>query len=242
MPAPPPTDLARVAEASGAGRRRPWLAAIGAIGAIGAALALALGGCGSPSEDARELMTSVVADLNDFWTTADSELGFTYRPVARDRVQTADDDPVCDGRPVDREEIDGNAFVDAGCREGILVAYDPGYVEASLARAEATMAHEWGHVVQAQAREVDLSEDPEGLPIDAELQADCFAGAWSAELAQAEVPALRRDVARSGDPDGVEVDDPHAHGTPAEREVAFDVGFDGGPRACVEELIDALPD
>ncbi len=206
------------------------------------ALALPIAGCAPDTVSGDELMASVVADLNEFWSDADDDLGFRYRPVALDRVVTADDEPRCDGEAVDADDIRANAFVDAGCREGILVAYDPDYVETSLARVEATMAHEWGHVVQAQATGVDLSRDPEGLPIDAELQADCFAGAWSAELAQADVAALRRDVARSGDPGDVEVDDPHAHGTPAERTTAFDVGFDGGPGACVDELIDALPD
>ena len=58
------------------------------------------------------------------------------------------------------------------------MAFDPAYLGRSLA----TTRPPWprvGHVIQAQAIDLDLSEDPDGLPIDAELQADCFAGAWA---------------------------------------------------------------
>ena len=186
-------------------------------------------------------VAAIVADLNAYWTARDADLGFTYSPVPANRVGSPRDGVTCDGRPIDRAEVEGNAFVDPECREGILVAYDPAYIGSSLVRAEATMAHEWGHVVQAQARELDLSEDAEGLPIDAELQADCFAGAWAAERAVSDLTALRRDTARAGDPHHVDLEDPDAHGTPQERATAFDVGVEGGPAACVDELIDALP-
>ncbi len=184
---------------------------------------------------------AIVDDLNDYWSRAGTELGFDYEPIPPDRVTDGSDGVTCDARPIDPADIEGNAFVDPGCAEGITVAYDPDYLDDSLARAEATLAHEWGHVIQAQAVELDLSEDPDGLPIDAELQADCFAGAWAAERAEADIERLRRDTAGAGDPDEVDLDDPHAHGTPFERAEAFDVGLDGGPAACIDELIDALP-
>lgn len=186
-------------------------------------------------------VAAIVADLNAYWTVRDTDLGFTYAPIPPDRVGTPRDGVTCDGRPISRSEVEGNAFVDPECREGILVAYDPAYVGRSPVRAEATMAHEWGHVVQAQASELDLSQDEEGLPIDAELQADCFAGAWAAERATSDLTDLRRDTARAGDPHHVDLEDPDAHGTPEERATAFDVGVEGGPAACVDELIDALP-
>jgi len=97
------------------------------------------------------------------------------------------------------------------------------------------------NVIQAQAADLDLSQDPQGLPIDAELQADCFAGAWAAERAEADIARLRTDTKKAGDSATVALEDPHAHGTPEERATAFDVGLDGGPAACINELIDALP-
>ncbi|MFN8124143.1 MAG: hypothetical protein U0237_17170 [Thermoleophilia bacterium] len=184
---------------------------------------------------------AIVRDLNAYWAVHDEELGFRYRPVPPRRVGTLRDGLTCDGAPIDRADVAGNAYVDPDCSEGILVAYDPRYVEATTVRAEATMAHEWGHVIQAQADDIDLSRDPDGLPIDAELQADCFAGAWAAERARSPIGRLRTDTARSGDPSGTDVEDPDAHGLPRERVTAFDVGLHGGPVACVDELIDALP-
>jgi len=184
---------------------------------------------------------AVVDDLNNYWQHADDDLDFDYQPIPADRVGTVADGLTCNNVPLNPEEVEGNAYVDPSCDEGIIVAYDPRYVGASLARAEATMAHEWGHVVQAQADDLDISQDPDGLPIDAELQADCFAGAWAAERAEAHIDRLRADTAKAGDPGDVDIDDPHAHGTPAQRTTAFDVGLEGGPAACVDELIDALP-
>jgi predicted metalloprotease len=156
-------------------------------------------------------------------------------------VTTGTDGALCSGEPIDLEELADNAWVDPECEEGITVAYDPVYLGASLARAEATMAHEWGHVVQAQAEHLDISFEENGLPVDAELQADCFAGAWAAERAQAEIELLRQDTAEAGDTDDVELDDPEAHGLPEERAIAFDVGLAGGATACLDELLDALP-
>jgi hypothetical protein len=203
--------------------------------------------CGGESDDGGEPVSfeeisAIVDDLNAYWADADSDLGFEFEAVPRDRVGTGADGLTCDLAPIDSDEVAGNAFVDSGCEEGITVAYDPAYVGTSLAAAEATMAHEWGHVVQAQAGDLDLSEDPNGLPIDAELQADCFAGAWAAERAEANIERLRTDTAKAGDPDESDIEDPHAHGTPEQRVAAFDVGLAGGPVACIDELVDVLPE
>lgn len=188
-----------------------------------------------------ELAAEIIADLNEYWSGVDAELGFEYEPVPTQRVTTGADGVLCDGVEVEPEVLDDNAFVDSACREGLLVAYDPDYLARSPARAEATLSHEWGHVIQAQAEQIDLGADPDGLPIDAELQADCLAGAWAASRASVEIDSLRQDIAEAGDPSDVEVDDPDAHGTAEERTTAFDVGFERGPGACVDELIDALP-
>lgn len=196
--------------------------------------------CGE-TEEADGEIAAIVDDLNDYWSQADDELGFDYEPIPIERVGTGGDGLTCNLEQIDPSEVEGNAFVDSSCSEGITVAYDPAYLGESLARAEATMAHEWGHVIQAQAADLDISNDPSGLPIDAELQADCFAGAWAAERAEADIERLRTDTAKAGDEGEVDIDDPHAHGTPEDRTAAFDVGLDGGPAACVNELLDTLP-
>ncbi|MEM9652862.1 MAG: hypothetical protein AAGA65_12250 [Actinomycetota bacterium] len=200
------------------------------------------GGDRARTADLDENVAAIVDDLNGYWSEASSDLGFEFEPVGLDRVSTGRDGVLCDRRPIEPSEVTGNAFVDSSCAEGITVAYDPDYLGGSLVRSEATLAHEWGHVVQAQATELDLSLDPDGLPIDAELQADCFAGAWAGERAASAIEQLRRDTAGAGDEGEVDIEDPHAHGSPEQRVAAFDVGLDGGPQACVDELIDALPE
>jgi len=210
---------------------------------VAAAFCFLFVGCGSEAETFASAsdVHEIVADLNNYWSQADDDLGFDYQEIPPERVGSGEDGITCDGTPLDPDDVAGNAFVDPSCSEGITVAYDPSYLGQSLARAEATMAHEWGHVIQAQAIDLDLSQDPGGLPIDAELQADCFAGAWAAERAEAKIARLRADTEKAGDTVDVDVDDPHAHGTAEERAAAFDVGLDGGPAACIDELIDALP-
>ncbi|MEM7337631.1 MAG: hypothetical protein AAF467_03220 [Actinomycetota bacterium] len=186
-------------------------------------------------------IAAIIEDVNDYWVQADEALGFEFVPVPLDRITTGDDGVLCNGREIDPDEVAGNAFVDLGCEEGLLIAYDPAYVTSSVATAEMTFAHEWGHVIQAQAEQLDLSLDPDGLPIDGELQADCFAGAWATERAEADLLSLRRDVRSTGDESDVDLDDPDAHGTAGERLEAFELGFEGGPQSCVLELPALLP-
>lgn len=192
-------------------------------------------------DDPESAIVATVDRLNLYWSEVDQDLAFTYQPVPFDRISVGDDGITCNGVEVTAEEVEDNAFVDANCDEGILVAYDPDYLSAGLARIEATLSHEWGHVVQAQAEDLDLSLDPDGLPIDSELQADCFSGAWAKTEAFSDTEALRTDLASAGDPSDVQVDEEEAHGTAEERIVAFDLGFDDGPDACISELLEQLP-
>ena len=214
--------------------------AIGLLVLVGCADPIIAGGDNQdePPDGDRDV-TAIIDDLNDYWAEADAELGFNYVALTSDRISTGDDGVLCDGEEINSYELEENAFVDPGCAEGILMAYDPTFLTQSAARAEATLAHEWGHVIQAQAESLDPSLEADGLPIDAELQADCLAGAWSAERALAGLDALRLDVTGSGDEGLVEIDDPDAHGTGVERVDAFDIGVDGGPAACITSL--ALP-
>ncbi len=202
-------------------------------------------GCGAEDAQAArpddEQVDEIVDRLNRYWAEAADDLGFEYEAVDDDRISTGDDGVTCNGEQIDPEELADNAFVDAGCEEGILVAYDPDYLDNSLATMEGTLSHEWGHVIQAQAVEIDLGLDADGLPIDSELQADCFSGAWAAEDADATIDALRADLIESGDPGDVAFDEEDAHGSGTQRRVAFDLGYSRGPLACIDELIEQLP-
>ena len=222
-------------------RGRPSLRLLG-----GAALLL-VAACGSESPtqsgtiEVNDMVTEIVDDLNAYWQEADAELGFDYSRIPHDQVGSAEDGLTCNLQLLDPVEIEeSDAFVDGGCSEGIIVAYHAAEIGRSLAVAEATLAHEWGHVLQLQAPHINLAQKS-GLPIDRELQADCLAGAWAGERAITGVEALRAEVAETGDEGDVALDDPDAHGYADERQLAFDIGFEGGPRACIDELIDALP-
>ncbi len=207
----------------------------------GLLLSVAFVGCGEVVDDSAsdEAIDPVVDSLNQFWDVHSEELGFDYRPIGDEQITDGSDGVTCDNEPIPEQEVEDNAFV-TECAEGIVVAYDPDYVGASQARAEATMSHEWGHVLQFQAKAIDLSLFEGGLPVDSEFQADCFSGAWAADQPDIDLDAIRDDVAESGDPEGVELDDPEAHGTPEERLAAFDLGYDQGARSCIEELGDLL--
>lgn len=207
-----------------------------------AVLILLTGGCVTepdrfdPEPQANDLeVTQMVDSLNDYWSRTAPEIGLTYRPIKASRVMSGPA-AVCDGQGVLREDVEENAYVDSECSEGLLVVYDAAYIGASLARLEGTFAHEWGHVVQAQNPSVDPSTSEDGLPIDSELQADCFSGAWAADEATASINDLRADVRESGDTPDVAVDDDDAHGTPNERLAAFELGYDDGAAACIDDL------
>ena len=98
------------------------------------------------------------------------------------------------------------------------------------------LAHEWGHLAQSH---LGLLRTASGLlDIQHELQADCFAGAYTRD-------ATARKVADPGDDDeailairraGDDLDTPwftqQAHGTSGQRLDAFSYGFDG--RSCTD--------
>jgi predicted metalloprotease len=98
------------------------------------------------------------------------------------------------------------------------------------------MAHEFGHAVQGRVGY------PLQVSIAIETQADCFAGAWTAWVAQGSAPhdsirpAELDDVLRGylllRDPVGTGLNEAEAHGSYFDRVSAFQQGFDDGPTAC----------
>jgi predicted metalloprotease len=104
------------------------------------------------------------------------------------------------------------------------------------------ISHELGHHVSWL-----LNWPPYLSPKEAELQADCFGGAWTADaevrglLEEGDLDEAVSAVISAGDPDETWFD-PTMHGTAAQRLAAFDFGYSGGPEQCVSTaFFDAFP-
>lgn len=99
------------------------------------------------------------------------------------------------------------------------------------------VAHEWGHLVQAN---LGILNDPSLYSIQVELQADCFAGAWTAYseyergiLEEGDFNEAILSLFMVGDDFDTEWFDPDAHGTPGERIDWFKRGYDFGVDVCL---------
>ena len=141
------------------------------------------------------------------------------------------------------------------CAQADFMVYDDGEQGALFRLANelgpsiltVVLAHEFGHVIQARAGELDR-----GLPtIATEQQADCFAGAWVARAVRGEAGGVAFTdadvrIGLSGmiavrDPIGTSQLDTGGHGSAFDRVGAFQVGFVEGPMRCAGLLDDPLP-
>lgn len=148
--------------------------------------------------------------------------------------------PPCGPADLDYADIAGNAFY---CPTNDLIAWDevnliPGiYEEFGGFTIGIIMAHEFAHAIQQRA-------GIQGDAIMMELQADCFAGAWTSDVEQGnaayfELTLDDLDRAVAGfltlrDGIGTAATDPAAHGTGFDRIGAFSDGFRLGPEHCAE--------
>ena len=89
------------------------------------------------------------------------------------------------------------------------------------------VAHEFGHNIQ---RELGLRSSVMGTPAF-EQQADCFAGSWAA-AASAWKMLDTGDLQEALSAAWLVGDDGKDHGTPAQRQAAVSLGFQGGAAAC----------
>lgn len=144
----------------------------------------------------------------------------------------------------DYADVEENAFY---CDEGDFIVYDdeilfPSFAdELGVVVVGVVLAHEWGHVVQSPLRN-DILDSRVNTTL--ELQADCFAGAWTARVRRAGVGGYSvsdRDVTSAllgivqlGDNPGDRPDDPAAHGSAFDRVNAFQEGYLGGIESCVD--------
>ncbi|MDG4664649.1 neutral zinc metallopeptidase [Mycobacterium sp. 236(2023)] len=194
---------------------------------------------GDESDDVNQLVMQAIADLEKYWEKEYPELyGTEFKPIEGGyyaAYPSRGDVPPCATSPND---VAGNAFY---CFTEDVVAWD---AEGLLPELQSkfgdfvipvVMAHEFGHAVQFRA-------DVEGMTVTRELQADCFAGAWSKHVFDDnvfDVNAAQLDTALAGildlrDSPGTSAEDPNAHGSGFDRVGAFQDGFANGPERCKE--------
>jgi hypothetical protein len=172
------------------------------------------------------LLAVAGADINGFWqqTFAASRRGYAPPRMIpyTGRIQTA-----CGiAEP-------NNAFY---CPASHSIFYDYNFVNRSYLNvgdyaAVGIIAHEWGHAVQAH---LGISRG-NAFSIQMELQADCFAGAYTryaqqtGKLDPGDLDEAGADLFKSGDPRGMPWFAPQAHGSPLQRVGAFLDGYKGVP-------------
>jgi predicted metalloprotease len=196
---------------------------------------------GAPSSD--EVVEASLVDVDAYWSrTYASVYGAPWEPISGGfwPYGPGSEQPPCGSPPPDYSEIAGNAFY---CPGDDLIAWDavqliPGlYDEFGGFTIGIVMAHEFAHAIQDRAGTT-------GPTILTELQADCFAGAWTADVEAGnatffELTLDDLDRAVAGfltlrDGVGTSATDPAAHGTGFDRIGAFADGFELGPEHCAE--------
>ena len=135
-------------------------------------------------------LKSVAADLDAFWAVEMPRLyKRAYVPLAGYYAYNeASLPPSCGGRrPTRYNDIADNAFY---CRVGDYIAFDnqslfPAiYADFGEVGLATVLAHEMGHAIQARSSTRLAS-------VYAELQADCFSGAWLARVTSNKSPLVK---------------------------------------------------
>ncbi len=201
---------------------------------------------GAETGDVGDITAAAVADIEAFWVVTMPEVyDQTYEPL-RGGVYSASSD---EGRPPCAESYDQIADNAYYCPEADVIVFDDegliprlleSYGDLSVA---VVMAHEWGHAIQERVSK-------RGRTVTLEQQADCFAGAWVAHVADgnseyftAEGRALDSAVAgflELADQPGTSATDPLAHGSAFDRINAFQNGFNDGAGSCKDYSDDNL--
>ncbi|MGQ0574479.1 MAG: KPN_02809 family neutral zinc metallopeptidase [Pseudonocardia sp.] len=213
--------------------------------------------------DTRQLdceMVAVINSLDAYWTDAFARSGQTYEPPLTyffsGNVRTNG----CGGATSDVGPFycpaDSSVYIDLTFFAELESRF--GADGGPFARAY-VMAHEYGHHVQnllgTSSRVRGNATGPTSGAVRLELQADCYAGVWGrqatqvpgpsgepvvAEITQADLAAALDTASRIGDDfiqtqlGGGRVDESQfSHGSSAQRERWFGIGFqDGDPALC----------
>ncbi|TCC54218.1 hypothetical protein E0H73_39395 [Kribbella pittospori] len=181
-------------------------------------------------QDMRADEQAAVKAVDTFWRTHFAEqFGKAYQSPRVEGGYVGANGPRCGGEP----SVPFNAFY---CGPGDFLAWDEqlmeaGYSQIGDAWVYLIIAHEWGHAIQARLNRDQVS-------VQAELQADCLAGAalqgaandGLIEIEPGDSEELAKTLAAVADdyPWTNESD----HGNAQERTSAFNTGVQGGVSAC----------
>ncbi len=171
--------------------------------------------------------------LERYWSQTLPTLGAAYSSPKSYTYYRSDEGqgPACGSEQAPPK----NAFY---CPAGDFIAWDesglmiPYYVQGGDFAASFVLAHEFGHAMQVRLPR------QEQLGVLRELQADCFAGAWSRWvseqnlLAAGDLDEATLAVFIARDVPGTPWTDPAAHGSGFERTRAFGDGFESGAKSC----------
>ena len=167
----------------------------------------------------------IAAEVDAWWAAAFAERGLTYSSPQLE-VVTAPDTEICGF-------LDAFFTPAAYCPGSRTISLSSGFVSPDAITAQLTLiSHEWGHHIQ------NLTDTGVTSALEAELQADCFAGAFIAYAQQADLisPAIGAMALQlsqaAGDVWWAVPFDEAIHGTQSERALAFLAGQQGGLEAC----------
>jgi predicted metalloprotease len=194
-----------------------------------------------PADDLDALVVAAIEDVEAYWTETYPEIyDRPFQPLAGGYQAYGPDTltPRCGPAPINYREIAGNAFY---CPSEDLIAWDQATLIPQINETYGPLtvgivfAHEFAHAVQTRAT-------VRGRTIDLELQADCYAGAWTAHVGDGnsdtfEVTDRELDSSVAGmvairDLPGTDEDNPGAHGSGFDRIGAFQEGYENGPGHC----------
>jgi predicted metalloprotease len=195
---------------------------------------------GDPTTPVNKLAIAAIADLQTFWADQFPQLyGDDYKPVEGGLYALTPDSESGPACADSYSDVSGNAFY---CKLDDSVAWDASGLLPDLQKKygefviPVVLAHEWGHAMQQRSGFFDQNE----LTVSSELQADCFAGAWSRHAQEDkvfEVNSADLDKALAGildlrDTPGTNAQDPSAHGSGFDRVSAFQDGYDNTVEKC----------
>ena len=193
----------------------------------------------APSAEYGLTLTKFAADLDAFWAVElPKNYRIPYRPLRGYFAYDSVTNPPDCGSRMRYPDVAGNAFY---CRAADYIAFDneqlfpdlyAGFGDISLGMV---LAHEMGHAVQTRTKT--------RLPsVYAELQADCFAGAWLRHVADGRSKFVKLDsgviedalsaTLAFRDRPGIGAGEAGAHGNGFDRTGAVQIGYDEGAGRC----------